>query len=183
MSVAEQYVLDHWESKMVPTIHERAVDAGELLKAVTENLNAAGLAHGNRANETSAWSFCIKGTAKVLDVENGDKPNRTNLLLDIAPYDGEVDCKLHYGKVFPSNIKNAIRDGVGFLKLDDFANQVEFADLTTAFNNKVKEDIILAKAADEYKGKTIEFFGCISLQNVTQESLVIVPVELNIVED
>lgn len=181
LSVTEQYTVDHWDAKIIPTIQERAVDATEFLSAVTSDLNAAGAAYGNRANETSAWSFCVKGEGMVLDIENADKPNKTNLVLDLKPFDGVANIKLHYGKVFSSNIKNAIRDGVGFLKLDDFTNQVEFADLTTAFNNKVKNEIILAVSADTYAGKEVSFYGCISLQDTKPESLVVIPVELSIV--
>jgi predicted lipoprotein len=181
LSVTDQYTLDNWETSIIPAIHERAVDVPVFLSAVTGDLNTAGAAHGNRANETSAWSFCVKGEGKVLEIENPDKPNKTNLVLDIEPYDGQADIKLHYGKVFSSNIKNAIRDGVGFLKLDDFTNQVEFADLTTSFNNKVKNEIILSAAADTYAGKTVSFYGCISLQDTKPESLVIIPVELAVV--
>ena len=180
---AEQYRQDNWDSKILPAIHERAVELPAFLKDVTADLNEAGKAYGSRANETSAWSFCVKGAARVLAVENGDKPTKTTLLLDVTPFDGEADCKLHYGKVFSSNIKNAVRDGVGFLKLDDFANQVEFADITTAFNDKIKEEIILALPAEDYVGRTISLYGCISLQNAQPDSLVIVPVELGISEE
>ena len=182
-TVTEQYTMDHWDTKIFPTIQQRAVEAAKLVTAVKEDLNAAGAAHGSRANETSAWSFCIQGKGKVLEIENADKPNKTNLVLDLMPYDGQADIKLHYGKVFPSNIKNAIRDGVGFLKLDDFANQVEFADLTTSFNNKIKNEIILANDVQGYAGKTVSFSGCISLQNTKPESLVVVPVALTVVEE
>ncbi len=183
LSVTEQYRVDNWDSKVIPAIQERAVDAPQFLQDVTAGLNEAGQQYGNRANETSAWSFCVKGTAKVVEIENADKPNKTNLLLDLPPYDGSVDMKLHFGKVFPSNIKNAIRDGVGFLHLDDFANQVEFADLTTAFNNQVKESIILKQSAQDFLQKRISFYGCISLQDAKPESLVIIPVELKVVEE
>lgn len=183
LSYPQQYAQDNWDSSILPAIQTLAVDAPLLLQSAKEDLDLAGKQHGNRANETSAWSFCIKGEGQVLAIENADKPNRTNLVLDLPPYDGQPDCKLHYGKVFPSNIKNAIRDGVGFLKLDDFANQVEFADLTTAFNNRVKDEIIQARPVEEYQGKTVAFLGCISLQSTQADALVIVPVSLSVVED
>lgn len=180
LSTAEQYCLDHWEAKILPAVHERAAELSVFLKDVKADKDTAGAAYGNRANETSPWSFCVTGRARVLGLEYADKPNKTQLLLDAMPYDGEADCKLHFGKVFSSNIKNAIRDGAGFLKLDDFANQVEFADLTTAFNNKVKETIFAAWEPASLVGQEIVFYGCISLQEVTADSLVIIPVELKV---
>jgi predicted lipoprotein len=183
LTVTEQYTFDNWDTKIIPTIKKRAVDMSVLLEVANTDLNSAGAQYGSRANETSAWSFCVQGTGRVLEIENADKPNRTNILIDAPPYDGKVDYKIHYGKVFPSNIKNSIRDGVGFLKLDDFANQVEFADLTTAFNKKVRDELILTRDVQEYEGKMISFSGCISLHDTKPESLVILPVVLEIVEE
>lgn len=116
----------------------------------------------------------------MLELANADSANKVQLVLDLAPYDGQADCMLHFGKVFSSGIKNAIRDGVAFLKLDDFANQVEFADLTTAFNNKVKESIYAAYAPQELVGCELSFYGCISMTAAGFENYVIIPVEMNV---
>jgi predicted lipoprotein len=174
----QQYVVDNWDGKVLPTIKERAVEMKKFVADVTADLNAAGEQYGNRANETSAWSFCVTGDAKVLALENAEKPTKTLLLMDVAPYDGKPDCKLFYGRVFSSNIKNAIRDSVGFLKLDDFENQVEFANLTNAFNDKVKESVLAQQTATDLVGKELSFYGCISLTAATYDNLVVVPVEL-----
>lgn len=180
LTVAQQYCVDNWDSKIVPTVKERAVDVTTLIADAEGDLNAAGQKYGNRANETSAWSFCVKAAAKVLELENAEKPNKTLLVLDAVPCDGKPDCKLFYGRVFSSSVKNAIRDGVGFLHLDDFANQVEFADVTTAFNNKVKDEILAKNAAADLVGKELEFAGCVSLTQAAYENYVIIPVELNV---
>ena len=180
LTYPEQYTLDNWDTKIVPTIKERAVALPQFVADVTADLDAAGKTYGNRANETSAWSFCVKGDAKVVEIENADKPNKTLLTLDLPPYDGTPDCKLFFGKVFSSNIKNAIRDGVGFLRLDDFANQVEFADLTNAFNNRVKADVLSQFAAADLVGKSVSFYGCISLTAATYDNLVVIPVVLSV---
>ena len=180
LSKTQQYCVDNWDTKVVPTIKERAVDMPQFVADVETDLDAAGAKYGNRANETSAWSFCVKGDVKILALENAEKPNKTLLVMDLAPYDGKPDCKLFYGKVFSSNIKNAIRDGVGFLHLDDFENQVEFADLTNAFNDKVKSDVLSLSAAADLVGKEITFYGCISLTDATYDNLVVVPVELQV---
>ena len=180
LTYTEQYTLDNWDTKIVPTVKERAVELPQFVSDVAADLDAAGAAYGNRANETSAWSFCVKGEAVVVEIENEDKPNRTLLTLDLPPYDGKADCKLFYGKVFSSNIKNAIRDGVAFLRLDDFANQVEFADLTNAFNNRVKADVLSQFTVAALVGKTISLYGCISLTDAAYENLVVIPVELTV---
>ncbi len=183
LSVAEQYCADNWDTRVLPTIKERAVEITTFIKDAQEDLNATGVKYGNRANETSAWSFCLKGNANVIDIENVEKATKTRLVLDLEPYDGQANCILHFGKVFPSTIKNAIRDGVGFLHLDDFENQVEFADITTAFNDRVKADIFSQFTPADLVGKTINFYGCMSLTSAEYENYVIIPVEIVVAED
>lgn len=180
LSVAEQYCLENWDSKIVPTVKERAVDMTTLIAETTADLNAAGENYGYRANETSAWGFCVSAEAKVLELANADSANKVQLVLDLAPYDGVADCKVHFGKVFSTNVKNAIRDGVAFLKLDDFANQVEFADLSTAFNNKIKEAIFAEYTAEDMVGRELSLYGCISMTEAGFENYVIIPVEMTV---
>ena len=180
LSFAEQYCADNWDERIVPTVKERAVEMATLIADTNADLGAAGAKYGYRANETSAWGFCVKAEGKVLELANADSKNKVQLVLDIAPYDGVADCKVHFGKVFSTNVKNAIRDGVAFLKLDDFANQVEFADLSTAFNNRVKEGIFAAYAPEELVGKELSVCGCISMTAPGLDNLVVIPVEMNV---
>lgn len=182
LSVAEQYCTDNWNERMLPTVRERAVDMGVLISEVESDMAKAGESYGYRANETSAWAFCASGEAAVIGLANADSANKVQLLLDLEPCDGTADCKLHFGKVFSTNIKNSIRDAVAFLKLDDFANQVEFADLSTAFNNRVKADILSEHSAQELVGKRISFCGCLSLTGTGLDNYVIIPVEMNVME-
>ena len=175
LTFAEQYALDNWDDKIMPTIRERAVEMESFIKEIQADLAAAGKKYGNRANETSPWSFCLKGKVKVLEVENPEKASQTRLLLDAAPYDGKADLKLQVSTVLKTN---AIRDGVGFLKLDDFTNQVEFAELTKTFNNKVKQSVLNGLDTAALVGKEINLLGCVSTQKAELEDLLIIPVEL-----
>jgi len=178
LTFAEQYASDNWDGKILPAIRERAVEMAAFVQEIQADLNAAGEKHGNRANETSPWSFCLKGTVKVLSVENPDKASQTRLLLDVAPYDGKPDMKLQVSTVLKTN---AIRDGVGFLKLDDFTNQVEFAELTKAFNSKVKASVLKDLDVKTLVGKEITLLGCVSTQKASLEDLLIIPVEMQII--
>lgn len=175
LTFAEQYTLDQWDVKIIPAIRERAVDVSEFMQAVTQDLHAAGEKYGNRANETSPWSFCLKGKVKVLEIENPEKASQTRLLLDFAPYDGQPDAKLQISTVLKTN---AIRDGVGFLKLDDFTNQVEFAELTKAFNQKIKETVLMELDAQALVDKEVTLLGCVSTQKAELDDLLIIPVEI-----
>ena len=160
---------------MLPAILEKATDAAAVLAAAREDLSAAGLKYGTRENETSAWNFCLKGEAKVINIENAEKASKTRLAIDLLPGDGEADALIQWSTVLKTN---AIRDSVGFLKLDDFANQVEFAELTKAFNARVQQDLITKTDATAMMGKTISFTGCVALSQMAEaKDAEIIPVQ------
>ncbi|HIR06680.1 MAG TPA: DUF2291 family protein [Candidatus Pullichristensenella stercoripullorum] len=176
LSVAEQYCQDNWDSLMMPTIQERAQDIATMLPMIREDLAAAGDQYASRENETSPYSFCLSGTVQVLEIEEPDRATRTRLVIDVQPYDGEPDAKIQVSSVIRTN---ALRDAVGFLKLDDFANQVEFADLTTAFNARVQETVIAGLDIASLEGQEVDFLGCVAINEYTEpDDFLIVPVEL-----
>ena len=174
LSLPEAYVQDNWETKMLPAIGERAIDPAAFAEGMKADLAALGVKYATRANETSPWSFCLKGKVKVLGMENADSRTRTRLLVDVHPYDGEPDMKVQISTVIRTN---AIRDAVGFLKLDDFTNQVEFAELTKVFNARVQKDVLQNLDAEALVGKEIELTGCVSVGKQDEEVLV-VPVRI-----
>lgn len=177
LTVAQRYCQGNWEGKMLPAILERATDAGEILAAAKQDLSAAGLKYGTRENETSAWNFTVKGEAVVVNIENAEKASKIRLAIDLVPTDGAADALIQWSTVIKTN---AIRDSVGFLKLDDFANQVEFAELTKAFNARVQQDLITKTDATALKGKTISFTGCLALTKFAEaKDAEIIPVKLS----
>lgn len=182
LSVAQQYCEDNWDSKMVPTLEEKAQPVDTVVEALKTDINAAGEKFGTRANETSAWNFSVKGPAKVIGIESPEKATKTRLLLDVAPYDGEADCKLQISTVLKTN---AIRDAVGFLRLDDFKDQVEFAELTKSFNAKI-QDTVISKIEDitALEGKEIDFIGAAAVTKLEDpDDMLIIPVKLAVVGD
>ena len=170
LSVPEAYAQNNWESRMLPAIDERAIEPASFVEGMKTDLAALGEKYATRANETSPWSFCLKGKVKVLGVENADSKTRTRLLVDVPPYDGEQDMKIQISTVIRTN---AIRDAVGFLKLDDFTNQVEFAELTKVFNARVQKDVLQNLDAEALVGKEIELTGCVSVGKRDEEVLVV----------
>jgi predicted lipoprotein len=176
LTVAERYCLDNWDEKMLPAILEKASDAATVLGAAREDLGAAGLAYGTRENETSAWNFCLSGEGVVIDLVNAEKASKTRLAVDLVPEDGAADLLIQWSSVLKTN---ALRDSVGFLKLDDFANQVEFAELTRAFNARVQQDLITGTDAASLKGKKVAFTGCVALTRfAAAEDAELIPVAL-----
>mgnify|MGYP000903937687 CR=1 FL=1 len=180
LTVAQRYCQDNWDAKMLPAILEKAKDAATVLAAAGKDLSAAGLEYGTRENETSAWNFCLTGEGVIVDLVNAEKASKTRLAVDLLPGDGAADLLIQWSSVLKTN---AIRDSVGFLKLDDFANQVEFAELTRAFNARVQQDLITRMDATALKGKKISFTGCVALTQFTGASdAEVIPVALSEVD-
>ncbi len=182
LSVAQQYCEDNWDSKMVPTLEEKAQPAETVVEAVKADIDAAGEQYGTRANSTSAWNFSVKGPAKVVGIESPEKATKTRLLLDTAPYDGEADCKLQVSTVLKTN---AVRDAVGFLRLDDFKDQVEFAELTKAFNAKIQSTVMSGIGdVSALEGKEIDFVGAVAMTKLEDpDDMLIIPVKFSVVGD
>ncbi len=178
LTVAEQYAQDNWTGKVLPAIDERAIEPQAFAAGLKGDFAAMGAEHAARANETSPYNFCIKGRAQVLGIENADSKTKTRLLIDAPPYDGQSDFKVQISTVIKTN---AIRDAVGFLKLDDFENQVEFAELTKAFNARVQKDLIKGLDAQALVGKEVTLTGCVSVIKADDEVLV-VPVSIEAAE-
>jgi predicted lipoprotein len=176
LSVAEQYCLDNWETKMLPAINEKAIDVATVVEGVKADLTAYGAQNATRENATSAYNFCVEGKVKVLEIENPEKDSKRRLLIDVMPYDGLADAKVQISSVIKTN---ALRDAVGFLKLDDFGNQVAFAELTKAFNARVQKDVLATLKPEALVGKEIALTGCVAVSSYTDaDSILIVPVSI-----
>ena len=69
---------------------------------------------------------------------------------------------------------------MGFLKLDGFANQVEFAELTRAFNARIQQDLITKLSAASLADKKVSFVGCVALTKAGDAANIeIIPIELS----
>jgi predicted lipoprotein len=72
----------------------------------------------------------------------------------------------------------ALRDGVKFIKFGDFTNQLDYADVATELNNKVKTDVLGDVQVKDLVGKKVTFEGAFSL--VAPGSILIVPTRFTV---
>jgi predicted lipoprotein len=170
----EGYVNGIWESQLLTTIQDNAIEVTQLLSQLETDEQAAIEAYGNRSG-TGAFSFMIYGEAKVLEV---DRESRIGLMsLELAPYDGEVEANMAIGPVI-RNRNNAVRDAVGFIQFNDFVNQTEFAGVSSAIKDRILRDVISAIDLDNIVGQTIRFSGAFTWDNPS--NIEIVPVTLEV---
>ena len=95
------------------------------------------------------------------------------------------------GPLIKVSQRGAVRDAVGFIDYGSFRNQEEFADVATAMGTRITTMIAEALGLDDIEairemdpaqieGKTVEFVGAITMENL--DNVTIVPVRLRVVD-
>lgn len=172
---ADNYVSGIWDSEFIPTIEENAIDIVQLLEELDQNEDAAIENYGNRTSD-GAYSFMIKADVQLLDV---NRESRVGLAeLDLLPSNGEADIYLAIGPVLRGN---ALRDAVGFIRFNDFTNQVEFAQVSDALKTRTDLDVLSQTNIDDLVGQTIRILGAFTFDD--PEEIVIMPVRLEVINE
>lgn len=147
-----QLVADSYDAKLLPLIAEKALPVADLRAAIASDLEAAGKAHGNRgAGEGAAWAFAVKGSGKVI---SANLQSRARVAELDTNGDGTADLTLALGPVIKGT---ALRDVAPFYNFNDFHDQIEFAKLARALNDKVSATLVLPEG--DITGKTLTFEG------------------------
>ena len=129
---------------------KKTIDLAYLLTLVKSNPELAFKKHGNRLGIGNSAYFMVKGTGKIIAINDGiytisDPKNGTIL----------IDTKYIFG--------NALRDASGLVKLTDFKTNDDFNKVSEAINTLVREKII-PKAIQKLKNDDlISYTGAIKL--------------------
>lgn len=156
---ARQYVDEIWTSRVVRAIEADAVAPA----AFVESARTA--ASGARVGAVAAEGV-------VLSV---DTSSRVGLaLVDVDPADGRADVTVQIGPVIRGT---AVRDVLAFVRFTDFANQIEFAAVSSALNERVLSSVLDGLAIEDLQGQRIRVVGAASIDAVDSNALPsIVPV-------
>ncbi|MGB9377434.1 MAG: DUF2291 domain-containing protein [Mycobacteriales bacterium] len=168
----KSYVEKNWDSKVVPAVTDKSEDASTVLAALAANPAAASQKYGRQNGTGSPYAFLVKGTGKVVSV---DRSATGSLLVDLAPGDGKPDLSIAIGPAF---VGTAIRDAVGFIKFSQFTNQIDYADVSTALNTRVRTTVVGGKNFAGAAGKTVTFAGAFQL--LDPKHIVVTPVTLDV---
>jgi len=170
----KSYVTDNWASKIVPTVHDKAVDITTVAAAIAEDPAAAGRRYGHQSGTGSPFAYLVKGEGTVTDVDTS---------VPTGPVTVEIDQK--GGKPLKLTIATgpviagtAIRDAVGFIAFGDFTNQIDYADVANQINNRVKTDVLAKVDVKGAKGKKVAFYGAFSA--LSPGTMFVVPTELSL---
>jgi predicted lipoprotein len=162
---AADYVDSIWTSRVVPTVEREATECAPLLSSLKADPEAATRRLGRGPQ---GRAFLVRGEGRVVSV---DRRSRVGLLgLDLMPGDGEPDVWVQIGPVIQGM---ALRDTVG-ISFDQFVNQIEYADVGNALNQRVLDSVVKDFDADAAKGTTLSFSGALA----SGERLVLTPVRV-----
>lgn len=160
---AASYVDSIWDSRVRPAIRENAVTL-EVFLATRKQAGAA----------TRPAAVAIEGV--IVEV---DTSSRVGLaLIDVDPGDGRADAAVQVGPVLRGT---ALRDVLEFIRFTDFTNQIEFAAVAAALNNRVAVSVLRDLDPAVLAGRRARVAGAALIDASSPDALVsIVPVELTL---
>ncbi|MBD9527372.1 DUF2291 family protein [Paracoccus sp. PAR01] len=160
----QNLLTDTWEPKLLPTIRDKAVPVADLRAAIAGGLDAAGKAHGKAGSGAgAAWNFAVKGQGKVIEAKLDSRARTMGIDTD---NDGAADVTLQLGPVVKGS---ALRDYSPFYDFTNFRDQIEFAKLGRALNDKATAGLTIE---GDPTGKTASFTGVFAIRSATEDWLV-----------
>lgn len=163
-----------FDAKLVPALTEKAVDLATLRNSIKNDLDKAGQSQGVRVGGAGGgWNFAVKGSATVVDENRASKAATADIDLD---GDGTADATLQLGPVVKGT---ALRDTTALYDFSTFRDQIEYAKLGRALNDKAVSK--LPSVDVPLKGKKITFLGAVVIRSASEKPLV-VPVSIEVVQ-
>lgn len=169
---ADAYVDSIWQSKVVPTMLEKAVDLSAVLTALDADVEAAKKQYSS-GEAGGTTHFIVKGAGRVSRVESRSQ-NRT-ITVTLPNYQGQAEVVIQVGPVFRGT---SIRDAVGFIQFNQFVNQLQFADVGNKLNDRVAALVVKDFDMATAQGKQVSFYGAFTLSE--RSKIVVTPVQLNV---
>ena len=117
-------------------------------------------------------NFIIKGEGKVVKVYTESQTGILDITIE------NYDAKILVGPVIPGS---SIRDSIDFIKFGDFKNQVEFGEVSKAFNNMVYENLTKDLDFETLNNKNISFVGAFTYTG--EGAIFITPIKLEILKE
>ncbi|GAA2659711.1 DUF2291 family protein [Paractinoplanes durhamensis] len=165
----KSYVAANWASKIVPTVHDKAVDVTTVAAAVEKDPAAAGKQYGHQSGTGSPFAYLVKGSGTVTEIDKSVPTGPMTVQV------GALKLTIATGPVIAGT---AVRDAVGFISFGDFTNQIDYAEVANQINSRVKTDVIGKVDLATIKGKKIDFYGAYSA--LSPGVIFLVPTELTV---
>lgn len=155
-----------YAAELLPLI-DKGLPVAEVRAALAGGLEAAGKAHGNEGSgQGAAWNFAVKGEGTVVEANLTSRARKAMVDTD---GDGKADLTLQLGPVIKGS---SLRDVAPFYRFGDFRDQIEFAKLARALNDKASAALVVPEG--DIVGKTVTFVGTVDLKAASDAWLVTV---------
>lgn len=165
------YARDIWDEKVLPTVAQHLVPLTDLRRALAQDEEAAGAAHGLRPEgEANPWNFAISGAGTIIEAKTKSRAAKLQVDTDA---DGVADVTLQLGPIVRGT---TLRDAMPFLLFSNFRDQIEFAKLAGGLNSMAHERLTIPEG--ELTGQTVTFEGMFTFKNLTSK-LEVVPTALS----
>ena len=184
------YVDGIWDTKLMPSFNENAVDLSKILSEIQVDSNGATSKEDliNITNEYGlitvgeAHVYMVKGNGKVVSVNTDTSLGTIEVTLD--GYNGPIKVLIYVGTRIPSD-ETSVRDAVGFISFGDFKEQTEYGKVSSEINKRVLSEVLGDMDTNSLMGKTITFKGAFNIRtfNLIQidlKEIKIVPVEIEL---
>ena len=171
---ASSFVEPIWNSKVVPTILAKAVEAAVLLPEIRANPEAAGQRYGRR-EATNPFNYMIKGSGKVTQVNTESRAGTMTVEIDNGSSHETINLQIG-----PVVIGTALRDATGLVSFNQFTNQIDYAGVSKEMNLRAIKDALAGRDPASFAGKTIQFFGAFTFDPKSTSFIRVTPVKLAI---
>ena len=153
---ASAYVANIWDSRAVPTFHARAVPFASF-----------------QAQRT-AGATVVSVEGIIVHVDTSSRVGTASI--DVAPPDGRPDALVMIGPVLRGT---ALRDALDFIRFTDFTNQIQFAAVANALNDRVRDTTLKDVSPSALEGHRVQLLGVAWRESSAGGALpMIVPVQL-----
>ena len=156
-----EYADARFDSEIVPQIQTEAVDLATLLGDLENGADEAEF--GQTPGAGSAYSFPVEFTGVA------GAPNGSILPVTVEGVPAGVTVQVQIG---PAINGTALRDVTGTVSFNEFTNQLEFQEVATEFNNRVRADALSAVDPAQLEGKTVHVVGAYTRVNPALVSVV-----------
>lgn len=168
---AASYVQKNWDSRIVPEIKDSAVPLGNLIHLLQEDQDSAISEYGVRKEETSPYAFIVSGEYPVKELNRDSAAGYLYIEQDDLSDNGF--CAIQIGPVFKLS---AVRDALSFINFGDFANQIEFANISREINFYIRDNITENLGDTLPDNSIVSFYGVFIMDK--NGKVIITPVTL-----
>lgn len=167
-------VAGFWDSQAVPEVKENAVELSLLLKEAAGDIDSVAEKYGRYTNGTTgSLNYAVHVTGVVEEVNMEKKAGF--LVVSLDDYEGDEKIYVQTGSVIK---KTSIRDYLSFINVNDYSDQIQFAQLSKSINEYVCENVTGAVDLQGAEGKSIDVYGCFTFEN--DDEVLITPVVMSL---